>query len=1059
VSLRPDPDVDALARELSACRAQLSQVQALARIGSWEWAVSSGVVTWSDEMYRIAGLEPGEPVDLDRYAAVQHPADRDRVLEAVRRAAQSGEPYTMTHRIVNPDGTARVVVGRGEAERDESGAVARLFGTVQDVTESHHALELAQAHAAQEAAESAARRMRFLAEASAELGASLDYEATLRRIAHLSVPAIADWCAVDLSAGPAAVERLAVHHADAAKIELVQEIERRYPADPDASAGVPEVIRSGTPIFIREIPDELLAAGAQDEEHLRLIRRLGLVSYICVPLVARGQVLGALTLVHAESGRLYGEEDFALARELAVRAAIAIDNARLVRELTTTRDQLEDQATELEHQAAELQVQTATLEEQTAELHRQADATHALTEAREYALRELREERTRLAAIIDHAPVGILIAEAPSGRIVRGNAAIERIFRHPVHYSGSVEEYREWTAYHPDGRQVRGDEYPLARVLATGEAAGPSEYLYRRGDGTRAWVRITGAPIRDAEGRLTAGLVVVDDIDAERRADAERERLLAEVAEERKLLREVFENAPTVMALYRGPEHVVSLVNPTWTRSVGRKDALGRPFREVFPEFAETGLYEILARAYETGEPYSNPETNVPLDRWGTGKCEDTYWDLVWLPLPWRADGTRDILVHAVETTAQVLARRQVQGLATASTAVHAAPDLGAALDAVVESARSIVGAHQAVASLSVSDDRSQAISAASLSEKYARWRDYAVPPDGTGIYSMVCETNRSVRMTQQELEQHAHWRGFGEHARAHPPMNGWLAVPMIARDGRNLGLIQLSDRYHGEFTEQDEAVLTQLAQMAAVAIENARLYEEAVAANRAKSDFLAMMSHELRTPLNAIGGYTELIEMGIHGPVTEAQTESLRRVKRAQEHLLGLINDVLNFAKLEAGRVEIRVAPTPLGPTVADVELLMVPQAEAKRIVYRPLGDGPDALVRADPEKLQQIVLNLLSNAIKFTDPGGEVAVECEARDEEVLLHVRDTGVGIPPEKLRSVFEPFVQVDPDLTRTRQGTGLGLAISRELARAMHGDLYAESTPGRGSVFTLSLPRG
>jgi signal transduction histidine kinase len=241
----------------------------------------------------------------------------------------------------------------------------------------------------------------------------------------------------------------------------------------------------------------------------------------------------------------------------------------------------------------------------------------------------------------------------------------------------------------------------------------------------------------------------------------------------------------------------------------------------------------------------------------------------------------------------------------------------------------------------------------------------------------------------------------------------------------------------------------------------NARLAAaaaEADQANRAKSDFLATMSHELRTPLNAIAGYVELMEMGLRGPVTEQQLTDLSRIRRSQQTLLSIINDILNFARLESGRVEYQVASVPLADVLGAMEPLIDPQVQAKGLRYEACDAGPDLRVRTDPEKLQQILLNLLSNAIKFTDAGGSVSLGCEARDGHVLVRVRDTGRGIPPEKLEVIFEPFTRVDNALTRTTEGTGLGLAISRDLARAMGGDITADSTPGEGSVFTVVLPR-
>ena len=233
----------------------------------------------------------------------------------------------------------------------------------------------------------------------------------------------------------------------------------------------------------------------------------------------------------------------------------------------------------------------------------------------------------------------------------------------------------------------------------------------------------------------------------------------------------------------------------------------------------------------------------------------------------------------------------------------------------------------------------------------------------------------------------------------------------------------------------------------------------EAEAANRAKAEFLASMSHELRTPLNAIGGYVELLDMGIHGPLRDPQRAAIGRITANQRHLLALINDILSFARLEAGRMEFDLGPLPVAEMLSSVESLVAPQAEARGVAYTVETCAPAELaMQGDAERVRQILLNLVGNAIKFTPAGGWVILSCHADGEWVYARVRDNGPGIPPEEQERIFDPFQQVGRRLNQPREGVGLGLAISRDLARGMAGDLTVCSTPGEGSTFILRLPR-
>ncbi|HEX2780578.1 MAG TPA: ATP-binding protein [Gemmatimonadaceae bacterium] len=283
------------------------------------------------------------------------------------------------------------------------------------------------------------------------------------------------------------------------------------------------------------------------------------------------------------------------------------------------------------------------------------------------------------------------------------------------------------------------------------------------------------------------------------------------------------------------------------------------------------------------------------------------------------------------------------------------------------------------------------------------------------------------------------------------------VVVPLVAR-GHALGAITFVRTVtRPGYDEGEQAVAEELAQRTATAIENAQLYRAAVAASEAKSHFLASMSHELRTPLTAIIGYEELLADGITGPVTDTQRHQLGRIKASASHLLGLIDEILTYSRMEAGSERAHIESVRVRDALDEAAAIICPLVDDRGLkleIERP--SCVEQRLQTDPQKLRQILVNLLSNAAKFTEHG-TVTLGARREGRQMLFFVRDTGIGISDENQARIFEPFWQVDQRATRRVMGTGLGLTVSRRLAQMLGGDVDVESEPGKGSTFTLQLP--
>jgi signal transduction histidine kinase len=288
------------------------------------------------------------------------------------------------------------------------------------------------------------------------------------------------------------------------------------------------------------------------------------------------------------------------------------------------------------------------------------------------------------------------------------------------------------------------------------------------------------------------------------------------------------------------------------------------------------------------------------------------------------------------------------------------------------------------------------------------------------------------------------------------------LAVPLL-REDRLIGALAVNRSAPGSFDAEAIALLQTFATQSALAIQNARLYREIEVksgeverASRHKSEFLANMSHELRTPLNAIIGFSEVLAERLFGEINDKQAEYVGDILQAGQHLLCLINDILDLSKIEAGRMELEVSEFDLPEAIDNTLALVRERAQRRGVALERTIDARLGVVRADERKVKQVLLNLLSNALKFTPEGGRIDVRAAVRDGMVEIAVVDTGVGIAPEDQPTVFEEFRQVGT-ASKKVEGTGLGLAISRKFVELHGGTIAVTSAPGAGSTFTFTLP--
>jgi signal transduction histidine kinase/DNA-binding response OmpR family regulator len=397
----------------------------------------------------------------------------------------------------------------------------------------------------------------------------------------------------------------------------------------------------------------------------------------------------------------------------------------------------------------------------------------------------------------------------------------------------------------------------------------------------------------------------------------------------------------------------------------------------------------------------------------------------------------------------------QLQELAKLAAHLSTAHDFISVIGFVTQIAREIVGAHAAVTRLTgETPERSLGLSV-SWSDKYPAWRASQIRFGNLALDQLVCGVNRPQRLDERALNELPDARPAGVDAAHSPPMRGWLAAPLLGRNGRNLGLVQLSDKYKGEFTDADEALLVQLAQTASIAIENARLYQDLRERDRRKDEFLAMLAHELRNPLAPIRNAVQILELA--GPKDPHVAGARDLIGRQVNHLVRLVDDLLDVSRITRGKINLVKEPVEIANVIAVAVESCRPIIDEHRHQLELVMPTDSVRVRADLTRLAQVVLNLLNNAAKYTDEGGRIRLSVVVEGCQVVIRVRDNGAGIAPEMLPTIFDVFTQVDRTLDRSQGGLGLGLTLVRRLTEMHGGRVEAHSAgPGKGSEFVVRL---
>ncbi|GHA79453.1 ATP-binding protein [Cognatilysobacter bugurensis] len=853
-----------------------------------------------------------------------------------------------------------------------------------------------------------ARRLALLAEAGELLSSSIDYPTTLRHVAQLAVPMLGDLCVVDVLED-GRLQRTATVHVRPDKQVLLDRLVRLHPRIEGSPTPAARAFATGRIDWLEIVTPEIVASHTIDENHAQLILDIGMRSHIALPMIARGHTVGVLSLGITESDRRYGRADIALAEELARRAALAIDNARLYR----------------------------TAQEEITKCTR--------VEA------ELRRSEQRFRALVEQSPLSTQRI-APDGRTLYVNPAWEAL------WSLAFDKLHDYNVLEDPQLEASGIAGRLRRAFA-GEAVQLPEIAYdpdrtlpgRAEDPSVRWVRGYAYPVRGIDGGVEEIVLVHEDVTDARRA----EHRLRE--SEARLERALAIGCMNVWDWDLERDVVTCSANAVtfFGRRIGRTE----DFRDVVHPDDHARLDAANRAAIDHG-------TTLDIEYRLCSPDGHERWVHSIGHVDLRPDGRPARLLGITrDVTERRRAENAMRLLAQASETLGASLDYETTLNDLARVLVPQLADWYAIDLLTPEGelervavchpDPERIAMARALHERYPSRRGA-----GQGAWHVIDTGKPDWRETIEDaqLQRAAHdehhlalLRGLG--------LRSYLVVPLQAR-GATIGTMTLVHAESGRhYHEADIELAMDIARRVATAVDNARLHRALQDADRRKDEFLAMLAHELRNPLAPISTAAQLLQRAPDDAPRVRDAAAV--IGRQVTHMAELVDDLLDVSRVTRGLVEIEREPVDLADVVAGALEQVRALIDARRHALEVSVDaeaGP-LIVEGDRARLIQVIANLLNNAAKYTPPGGRITLRIDGDGPHARVVVRDTGGGIEPSLLPHVFELFTQAQRTPDRTQGGLGIGLALVRSLVHLHGGEIEAESAgPGQGSTFTVRLPR-